>query len=107
VVDDSLDVFAVHGVGGMSGTLLTGILMSAAFGGVGYGEGVTMGAQFGVQATGVAVAAVWSAGLSFALIKITEALVGLRVGLEAEAQGLDLTTHGEAGYNVAFGGTSQ
>ena len=107
VVDDSLDVFAVHGVGGMTGTLLTGILMSVAFGGVGYGEGVTMGSQFGVQATGVAVAAVWSAGFSYALVKITQALVGLRVGQEAEAQGLDLSSHGEAGYNVAFGGTSQ
>jgi Amt family ammonium transporter len=107
VVDDSLDVFAVHGVGGMTGTLLTAILMSVEFGGVGYGDGVTMGSQFVVQATGVVTAAVWSAGMSFALIKITEALVGLRVGQESETQGLDLTAHGETGYNVAFGGTSQ
>ncbi len=107
IVDDSLDVFAVHGVGGMTGTLLTAILMAAEFGGVGYGDGVTMASQFGVQATGVITAAVWSAGISFALIKITEALVGLRVGHESETQGLDLTAHGETGYNVAFGGTSQ
>jgi Amt family ammonium transporter len=107
VVDDSLDVFAVHGIGGMTGTLLTAILMAAEFGGVGYGDGVTMASQFGVQATGVVTAAVWSGGISFALIKITQALVGLRVGQESESQGLDLTTHGEAGYNVAFGGTSQ
>ncbi|HMI97715.1 MAG TPA: ammonium transporter [Micropepsaceae bacterium] len=107
VVDDSLDVFAVHGIGGMTGTLLTAILMAVEFGGVGYGDGVTMASQFGVQATGVITAAVWSGGISFALIKITEALVGLRVAQESETQGLDLTTHGEAGYNVAFGGTSQ
>jgi Amt family ammonium transporter len=107
VVDDSLDVFAVHGVGGMTGTLLTAILMAVEFGGVGYGDGVTMASQFGVQATGVATAAVWSGGMSYVLIKITEALVGLRVGQESETQGLDLTAHGEAGYNVAFGGTSQ
>ncbi|HYK80316.1 MAG TPA: ammonium transporter [Micropepsaceae bacterium] len=107
VVDDSLDVFAVHGVGGMTGTLLTAILMAVEFGGVGYGDGVSMTSQFGVQATGVATAAVWSGGMSFVLIKITEALVGLRVGQESETQGLDLTAHGEAGYNVAFGGTSQ
>jgi Amt family ammonium transporter len=107
VVDDSLDVFAVHGIGGMTGTLLTAILMAAEFGGVGYGDGVTMASQFGVQATGVVTAAVWSGGISFALIKITEALVGLRVAQESETQGLDLTAHGEAGYNVAFGGTSQ
>ena len=107
VVDDSLDVFAVHGVGGMTGTLLTAILMAVEFGGVGYSDGVTMASQFGVQATGVATAAVWSGGMSYVLIKITEALVGLRVGQESETQGLDLTAHGEAGYNVAFGGTSQ
>ena len=107
VVDDSLDVFAVHGVGGMTGTLLTAILMAVEFGGVGYGDGVTMASQFGVQATGVATAAVWSGGMSYVLIKITEALVGLRVGRESETEGLDLTAHGEAGYNVAFGGTSQ
>ena len=106
-VDDALDVFAVHGVGGMTGTLLTAILMPVALGGVGYAEGVTMGSQFGVQATGVVVAAAWSAAASFILVKITQALVGLRVGQDVETQGLDLTAHGEAGYNVAFGGTSQ
>ena len=87
--------------------MLTAILMAVEFGGVGYGDGVTMASQLGVQATGVVTAAVWSGGMSFVLIKITEALVGLRVGQESETQGLDLTAHGEAGYNVAFGGTSQ
>lgn len=106
-VDDALDVFAVHGIGGMTGTLLTAPLMAAEFGGVGYGDGVTMASQFGVQFTGVAVALVWSAIASFVLVKITQSLVGLRVRQDVETQGLDLTTHGETGYNLAFGGTSQ
>jgi Amt family ammonium transporter len=66
-----------------------------------------MASQFSVQAMGVIAAAAWSAGVSFALVKITQALVGLRVDQETETQGLDLTAHGETGYNVAFGGTSQ
>jgi len=107
IVDDSLDVFAVHGIGGMTGTLLTSVLMADAFGGVGYGEGMSIASQFGAQAAGVAKAAVWSAGMSFALIKLTQALVGLRVVHENETQGLDLASHGETGYNVAFGGTTQ
>jgi ammonium transporter, Amt family len=100
-VDDSLDVFAVHGVGGMTGTLLTAFLMPVALGGVGFAEGVTEASQFAVQAIGVFAAAVWSGAASFALVKITQALVGLRVEPEGEIQGLDLATHGEAGYNVA------
>ena len=106
-VDDALDVFAVHGVGGMTGTLLTAPLMAAELGGVGYGDGVTMVSQFGVQFTGVAVALVWSAIGSIILVKVTQSLVGLRVRQDVETQGLDLTTHGEAGYNLAFGGTAQ
>jgi Amt family ammonium transporter len=101
VVDDSLDVFAVHGVGGMTGTLLTAPLMSAALGGVGFAEGTGWLTQFGVQVTGVAVTAVYSAVLSVILVKLTEALVGLRVEREVESQGLDVATHGEAGYNPA------
>ncbi len=106
-IDDALDVFAVHGVGGMTGTLLTAVLMPVSLGGVGYGDGVTMASQFAVQLTGVVAAAALSIIASFILVKLTEALVGLRVGRDAETQGLDLTSHGEAGYNVAFGGTSQ
>jgi ammonium transporter, Amt family len=99
VIDDALDVFAVHGVGGITGTLLTALLMSTAFGGVGFAEGVTMGSQFLVQAIGVLSVALWSAGLTFIIVKITQALVGLRVSQEAEIQGLDVSAHGEAGYN--------
>jgi Amt family ammonium transporter len=106
-VDDSLDVFAVHGIGGMTGTLLTAILMPAVLGGVGFADNVTLQSQLGVQAVGVIAAAVWSAGMSYALIKITELLVGVRVVPDFETQGLDLSTHGESGYNVAFGGSTQ
>ena len=100
LVDDSLDVFAVHGVGGMTGTLLTAFLMSTAFGGVGFPEGFDEISQFGVQFTGVAATAVWSGIASYILVKITEGAVGLRVDAETETIGLDLSTHGEAGYNV-------
>jgi Amt family ammonium transporter len=106
-VDDSLDVFAVHGIGGMTGTLLTAVLMPVVLGGVGFGDTMTLQSQLGVQATGVLSAAVWSAGISYALIKITEVLVGVRVVPDVETQGLDLSTHGESGYNVAFGGSTQ
>ena len=106
-VDDSLDVFAVHGVGGMTGTLLTALLMPAVLGGVGFGDNGTLQMQFGVQAIGVLSAAIWSAGISYALIKITDVVVGLRVVPDVESQGLDLSTHGETGYNVAFGGSAQ
>jgi Amt family ammonium transporter len=107
VIDDSLDVFAVHGVGGMTGTLLTAPLMAPALGGIGFGDGVTMASQFGVQVLGVGVTALWSGVISVILIKITQALVGLRVMPDIETQGLDLTTHGEVGYNVAMGGIVQ
>jgi Amt family ammonium transporter len=106
VVDDSLDVFAVHGVGGITGTLLTAFLAAPVLGGVGYAEGVNAVQQFGVQVTGVVVTAVWSVVVSFVLLKVTQATVGLRTSRDIEAQGLDLTTHGENGYNIAFGGSS-
>jgi Amt family ammonium transporter len=106
-VDDSLDVFAVHGVGGMTGTLLTAFLADAALGGVGLAEGRTAGGQFMIQATAVLAVAVWSAIATVVLVKITQALVGLRTNRDIETQGLDLTTHGENGYNIAFGGSSQ
>jgi Amt family ammonium transporter len=104
-IDDSLDVFAVHGVGGMTGTLLTAFLAAPALGGAGYAEGVTAAQQFGVQAIGVGAAAVWSIVFTFVLLKATQAVAGLRISREVESQGLDLTTHGENGYNIAFGGS--
>jgi Amt family ammonium transporter len=99
-IDDSLDVFPVHGVGGTIGTLLTGVFAASTLGGVGYAEGVTMGKQVMTQLTGVAVTIVWSGGLTFILLKLIDAVIGLRVTAEQETEGLDLTQHDETGYNL-------
>ncbi len=99
-IDDSLDVFAVHGVGGALGTLLVAFLSSTSFGGGGLADGVTMGAQFGVQLTGLIAVLVWSLVASFILVKIVQAVVGLRVSDDEELEGLDVTSHGETGYNL-------
>jgi len=99
-VDDSLDVFPVHGVGGLIGTLLTGVFVSAAFNGMGYPEKVTMGGQLWVQFVGVAATAVWSGVLTWILIKLTDAVVGMRVNADEESEGLDTVLHNEKGYNL-------
>ena len=99
-IDDSLDVFAVHGAGGATGTLLTGILVAAAFGGTGLSADTSVGAQLGAQIIGVLATFVWSALLTFLIVKGVEAWVGLRVSDDTEVKGLDITTHGESGYNI-------
>ena len=99
-IDDSLDVFAVHGVGGAIGTLLVAFLVDTSFGGDGLAKGMTMGSQFGVQLTGLIAVLVWSLVASFILVKFVQALVGLRVSDDEELEGLDVTTHGETGYNL-------
>ena len=99
-IDDSLDVFPVHGVGGLLGTLLTGIFVSATFGGIGFPEKVTMAGQLGVQALGIVVIAAWSAVFTWALLKLTDAVTGLRVSAEEETEGLDTVLHNEKGYNL-------
>src|SRR5688500_13776137 len=99
-VDDSLDVFPVHGVGGLIGTILTGVFVSAAFGGNGYPEKMTMGGQVMVQVIGVAVTAVWSGVLTWVLLKLVDAIVGMRVASEEETEGLDTVEHNEKGYNL-------
>jgi ammonium transporter, Amt family len=99
-VDDSLDVFPVHGVGGLLGTLMTGILVSAAFGGIGYPENVTMGGQFTTQLIGVIVTAVWSGVLTWVLLKLVDAIAGMRVAGDEETEGLDTVLHNEKGYNL-------
>jgi Amt family ammonium transporter len=99
-VDDSLDVFPVHGVGGLIGTLLTGVFASAAFGGVGYPEKVTMGGQVLVQLWGVLATALWSGVITWILLKLTGALVGMRVDPEDETEGLDTALHNEKGYQM-------
>ena len=99
-IDDSLDVFAVHGVGGAIGTLLVAFLVDTSFGGGGLAEGMTMGSQVGVQLTGLIAVLVWSLVASFILVKFVQALVGLRVSDDEELEGLDVTSHGETGYNL-------
>ncbi|MCJ7994503.1 ammonium transporter [Rhizobium cremeum] len=97
--DDTADVFGVHGVGGLFGALATGIFASTSLGGIGYAEGVTMGAQFFTQVKAVLVTLVWCGVGSAILYKITDVIVGLRVPVEAEREGLDLASHGEAAYH--------
>jgi Amt family ammonium transporter len=99
-VDDSLDVFAVHGVGGATGILLTAICVDAALGGAGLPDGRTVAQQFGVQLLGVVAILVWSVVASYAIVMVVKATAGLRVGTEDEEKGLDQTAHGESGYNI-------
>jgi Amt family ammonium transporter len=98
-IDDSLDVFAVHGVGGATGIVLTAIFADASLGGGGLAEGVGIGGQLWTQIAGCIVVAVWSGVLSFVIVKIVQAVVGLRVDAEEESEGLDITGHGERGYH--------
>ncbi|MGO4851990.1 ammonium transporter [Phaeovulum sp. W22_SRMD_FR3] len=98
--DDSLDVFGVHGVGGIIGAIGTGILTSPSFGGVGYEAFAgSMGAQVIVQIKAVAITIVWSGIGSLILLYITKAITGLRVDVETERRGLDLASHGESAYH--------
>ena len=103
-VDDSLDVFPVHGVGGMLGTLAAGVFASPALGlfkGQGFGTGISsMGQQLGVQFVAVIVTVVYTAVLTFVTLKLVEKLVGLRVGREDEIGGLDIALHDERGYDL-------
>ncbi len=103
-VDDSLDVFPVHGVGGMLGTLLAGVFCSPALGifsGNGFSDGIdNIGGQLAVQATGVVATLVYAGIVTFVLLKIVNALVGLRVDSDEETQGLDLVLHDERGYDL-------
>jgi Amt family ammonium transporter len=97
--DDSLDVFGIHGIGGIVGALGTGVLASASLGGIGYGEGITMADQVWIQFLAVIVTIVWCGIGSLILYKIVDLIVGLRPSVEAEREGLDLTSHGEAAYH--------
>ncbi|MGA7455814.1 MAG: ammonium transporter [Methyloceanibacter sp.] len=99
-IDDSLDVFAVHGVGGATGILLTALFADAAFGGVGLAEGRSISGQAVIQLAGIAATLLWSLSISFVIAKVVHAVTGLRVGAETEEQGLDLRLHGERGYNM-------
>jgi Amt family ammonium transporter len=102
-IDDSLDVFPVHGVGGIIGTLLAGIFASpniGIFSGYGFGAGIeSIGMQLGVQAIGVLATFVYTAILTWGILKLVDFMVGLRVTHEEEMQGLDITQHEERGYD--------
>jgi Amt family ammonium transporter len=99
-IDDSLDVFPVHGVGGILGTLLAGILVAEQFGGAGLAEGMTIGSQLGVQAIAIMAVLVWTAVATFIILRVVKLVVGLRVNEQQETQGLDITQHEETGYNM-------
>ena len=98
-IDDSLDVFAVHGVGGVLGSLLVSILATDAFSGMGLAEGITVGGQLLVQAKSILITVIWTAVASFIILKIAAVAGGLRVNDDSELEGLDLSQHGERGYH--------
>ncbi|GGB86719.1 ammonium transporter [Novosphingobium endophyticum] len=97
-IDDSLDVFAVHGVGGILGSLLLGVFMSESLGGVGYAERMTMGTQMAAQFVGVGVTILWSVIGSVILAVMASVLFPMRVSEDAEREGLDITSHGERAW---------
>jgi len=97
-IDDSLDVFPVHGVGGILGTFMAGIFVSASLGGAGYAEGVSMGSQLVTQLKGIVFTVVFTAVVTFIILKIVDAIVGLRVDEDQETEGLDISQHDERGY---------
>ena len=99
-IDDSLDVFAVHGIGGTLGILLTAFFADASLGGNGLPEGITMGTAFLGQLIAAVVTIVWAGVASFILLKITQAVLGLRVTVDDETEGLDITSHGERSYDL-------
>ncbi len=105
--DDSLDVFGVHGVGGIVGALLTGVFAAPSLGGTGVydyvankvGEGYSISGQVWIQLQGVLITIVWSAVVAFVAFKLIDLVIGLRVSEEDEREGLDITSHGETAYN--------
>jgi Amt family ammonium transporter len=98
--DDSLDAFGVHAIGGIIGAILTGVCADAALGGAGLKEGITIGAQVGKQLIGVGFTIVYCAIVSLIILKVLDAIIGLRVTEDQETEGLDVTLHGERGYNL-------
>jgi Amt family ammonium transporter len=99
-IDDSLDVFPVHGVGGFTGLLLTAVFSATAFDGLGLAEGVTIASQLGTQLLGALATAVWSGVGTFVILKLVNLVMPLRVAAEQENEGLDLVLHEERGYSL-------
>ena len=99
-VDDSLDVFAVHGIGGALGTILCGVFVAEAYGGAGLPMGVSMGDQLLAQLIGVGAVLAWTAALTFVILKAVNALTPLRANADEELAGLDRSQHQESGYRL-------
>jgi Amt family ammonium transporter len=102
-IDDSLDVFPVHGVGGALGTILAAIFASSSLGvfsGQGYAEGMTMVSQLQVQVIGVVSVGAYTAICTLVLLKLVDRLIGLRVSADQETEGLDINQHNERGYDL-------
>ena len=102
-IDDSLDVFPVHGVGGMLGTFLAGVFASDALGvfsGQGYNEGMDMLSQVSVQMIGIIATATYTAVITYILLKLVDKMLLLRIDDESEVRGLDLVEHDERGYDL-------
>lgn len=97
--DDSLDVFGVHGVGGIVGALLTGVFNAKVLGGPGLDSASLIPGQVWVQLEGVLLTVVWSAVVALVAYKIADKLCGLRVPEDQEREGLDVTSHGESAYH--------
>ncbi len=97
--DDALDVFGVHAVAGIAGALLTGVFAAASLGGV-KGEGFSIVGQVIIQAQGVLLTIVWCGVVTYIILKVLDAVMGLRVSEEQETEGLDLSQHEERGYNL-------
>jgi ammonium transporter, Amt family len=95
--DDSLDVFGVHGIGGILGAVLTGVFTAPSLGGTG-GDDFSIGSQVAIQIEGVVITIIVSAVVAVIAYKITDLVVGLRVPEEAEREGLDVSSHGEKAY---------
>jgi Amt family ammonium transporter len=98
-IDDSLDVFPVHGIGGITGSLLTGVFAASSLGGLGLPEGVSIMDQVGVQAIAIMATIIWCAVISYVLLKIIDKTMGLRVSEDEEIAGLDIVLHEESGYH--------
>ncbi len=98
--DDSLDAFGVHGVGGIIGAVLTGVFCAPSLGGVGFADGITgIGSQVGAQLVGIMATLVYTLIMTFIILKVLDALIGLRVSEEEETEGLDISQHDERAYN--------
>ncbi len=97
-IDDSLDVFAVHGAGGVLGIILVSFLADTRFGGVGYADGMDSVSHLSVQGIGIAAVLAWSVIASMIIILIVKSTTGLRVDPTVEEEGFHISTHGETNY---------